>query len=612
MNAAMKKTILLVEDESIIALMETQTIKRFGYEILVAGTGEEAVEIATGDREIDLVLMDIDLGRGIDGPEAAKRILAARMLPIVFLTSHMEKEYVSSVKRITRYGYVVKNSSDFVLHSSIEMAFELFDAHEKLRLERDALRESKETAERYLNAAAALVISLDERGDIALVNDSGCKILGYAREELLGRNWFDACVRGDARARLREGFLKAIRGEAEIVPVDEYEIAAKDGAERTIFWRHTLCADKDGRNRGVLSSGEDITERRQAQLALLKSEERCREIIERTIDYIYTVYYENGAIVKTVHNPACVAVTGYSAREFNDDPYLWLKMIVPEDRDIVEDQTRRLRYETAPEAIEHRIRRKDGTLRWIRSTPVLHFDSSGALVSRDGIIVDITERKLAEERVKNLLHEKELLLHEVHHRVKNNMASLASLLSLQADASSEAIVANALGDARGRVESMQVLYDKLYQRGNCRYILAKEYFDDLVSYIAAALCPAANVSLVTRVDDVMLAADYFFPLGILANELITNALKHAFPQGRGGSIRIDFHSSADCECILQVADDGVGLPSVGGARRPKGMGLGLINAMAEQLHGKVEIIRGGGTQYKITFAAKNAVRVGGD
>jgi PAS domain S-box-containing protein len=125
------KTILLVEDEAIVALAEAATIRSAGYAVVIADSGEEAVALAMGDPTISLVLMDIDLGRGIDGTESARRILSGRNLPIVFLTSHSERAMVAKVRGITRYGYVIKNSGDFVLQASIEMAYELFGALER-------------------------------------------------------------------------------------------------------------------------------------------------------------------------------------------------------------------------------------------------------------------------------------------------------------------------------------------------------------------------------------------------------------------------------------------------------------------------------------------------
>jgi PAS domain S-box-containing protein len=596
------RNILLVEDERIIAISEAQAIKRFGYEVIIANSGEQAIELAKRDREIELILMDIDLGDGIDGPETARRILATRNIPIVFLTSHMEEEYVNSIETITSYGYVIKNSNSFVLQSSIKMAFNLFEANESLRIERDALRESKEMAERYLNVAAAIIISIDPTGNLVLANESSCKILGYDRGELIGRNWFDTCLPDNTREQVREAFIRTVKGEIPIVQSDESPIVTKDGIERMVRWHHIMREDNNGMILGTIDYGEDITEYKRVQDALRESDARCHEIIERLTDYIYTVYYKKGAIVKIVHNSACISITGYSEEDFSADQFLWFEMIEPEDRDRVEKCTMRIPFEAVPDTMEYRIRRKDGMLRWIKNTPVSHYNSSGALVSRDSIVIDITERKTAEENVRKLLKEKGILLREVNHRIKNNMASLASILSLQAHAATETIVKEALLEAQGRVESMLALYDKIYRQEDYRFISTKEYFDELMSYIMAALCPGSGICIELRIDDMPLNAERLFPLGILANELITNAIKHAFPQNRAGTIRVGFFSNPGGACLFSVADNGIGLPESIDLGDSTGLGLMLINELTKQLNGSIEINRSAGTEFRVKFA----------
>jgi CheY-like chemotaxis protein len=123
-----EKVILLVEDEFLIALSESRIIRGFDYRVLFARSGEEAVELASTDGEIDLVLMDINLGEGIDGREAARRILSKRNLPIVFLSSHAEASYVESAKRISPYGYVLKSSDNLSLREAIESALRSFES----------------------------------------------------------------------------------------------------------------------------------------------------------------------------------------------------------------------------------------------------------------------------------------------------------------------------------------------------------------------------------------------------------------------------------------------------------------------------------------------------
>ena len=150
----------------------------------------------------------------------------------------------------------------------------------------------------------------------------------------------------------------------------------------------------------IVVSLKDVTERKQAEEALRESEERYRRITDAVTDYIFTVYIENGQVVKTVHNQACIAVTGYSAEEFAADPCLWITMVIPEDRALVEKHASRILTSKDLVTIEHRIYKKNGRVRWISNTPVPHYDFLGALISYDGLISDITEHKKAEEKLR--------------------------------------------------------------------------------------------------------------------------------------------------------------------------------------------------------------------
>ncbi|GAB1456023.1 hypothetical protein MASR2M48_13300 [Spirochaetota bacterium] len=151
MNENIKKTILLVEDEAIIAMSEKRQLEDYGYAIQTVDTGEDAVEAINTMPEIDLVLMDINLGGGIDGTEAAAIILASHDIPIVFVSSHSKREIVEKTEKITSYGYVVKNSSITVLDASIKMAFKLFEANQALKLN---LKKDHESAQLLLGLQA--------------------------------------------------------------------------------------------------------------------------------------------------------------------------------------------------------------------------------------------------------------------------------------------------------------------------------------------------------------------------------------------------------------------------------------------------------------------------
>src|SRR6056297_2275161 len=136
----MSKKILLVEDEALIAMSEAQMLKKHGYEVITVYSGEKAMEAVDSDPKISLILMDIDLGKGIDGTEAAEKILTRHDIPIAFLSSHTEPEVVDKTEGITSYGYIVKNSGETVLLASIQMAFRLYEAHLELKQKEEDLR----------------------------------------------------------------------------------------------------------------------------------------------------------------------------------------------------------------------------------------------------------------------------------------------------------------------------------------------------------------------------------------------------------------------------------------------------------------------------------------
>ncbi|MFP4427568.1 MAG: PAS domain S-box protein [Spirochaetaceae bacterium] len=201
----MSKKILLVEDEAIIALSEAKMLEKHGYRVATAYTGRKAVEAVDSDPEISLILMDIDLGKGMDGTEAAETILARHDLPVVFLSSHTEPEVVERTEGITSYGYIVKNSGETVLLASLRMAFRLYDAHRRLKEQKEELRTTlvqveeteeilREREEMYRNLAENSIDAvqlLDEQGRFLDVNERGCEMIGYSREELLSMSIAD-------------------------------------------------------------------------------------------------------------------------------------------------------------------------------------------------------------------------------------------------------------------------------------------------------------------------------------------------------------------------------------------------------------------------------------
>jgi len=246
------------------------------------------------------------------------------------------------------------------------------------------------------------------------------------------------------------------------------------------------------------------------------------------------------------------------------------------------------------------IRRSDGAVRWLESYYDTVSDGNGDIISIAGTAQDITERKLAEEKINQLLKEKDLLLKEVHHRVKNNMNIMMSLLSLQADNMDDPGAASALMDARVRMQSMSVLYDKLYRSENFNEMSIKDYLPPLVDEIVAMFPKRAVIKVSKNMDDFKLPYKTLSAIGILSNEIITNILKHAFNGRDNGEITVSFSVAGKLASFI-IQDNGVGIPENVDLHNSNGFGLQLVDMLAQQIGGKVALDRENGTRFKLEF-----------
>jgi CheY-like chemotaxis protein len=182
MEPQKQKTILLVEDDTFIAMDQAWILKSNGYQVITVHDGEKAVEAIQTSPEIDLVLMDINLRNGMDGTQAAKIILKQRDLPLIFLSSQVNPEVVEKTEGITSYGYVVKNSDNIVLIAALKMAFRLFEARQKERQQGEALRKSRQLFERMFNSLNDAVFIIDA----STVKILDCNPAAYEQKELIG------------------------------------------------------------------------------------------------------------------------------------------------------------------------------------------------------------------------------------------------------------------------------------------------------------------------------------------------------------------------------------------------------------------------------------------
>jgi len=257
-----KKTILLVEDDQISATLEKEQLKLRGYDVIHSWTGEDAVALAcSGNDRIDIILMDIDLGDGIDGTEAARRILQEKDIPIVFVSNHTEPEIVEKTETITSYGYAVKMSGITVLEASIKMAFKLYNAKLEEKRKETALRESEEKYRSLIEFLPEPVF-IHQDGRIVYVNRATVKLLKAEREEnLLGRSPLDF-TSAEFSKIIADRIAKVTRMD-EHVPFMEQRLSALDGSEVHVESSAIPCYFNGARAVQVVA--RDITERKKAE-----------------------------------------------------------------------------------------------------------------------------------------------------------------------------------------------------------------------------------------------------------------------------------------------------------------------------------------------------------
>ena len=407
----MSKKILLVEDEALIAMSEARMLKKHGFEVNVVYSGEQSIDKVNADPSIELILMDIDLGRGIDGTEAAEQILEQHDLPIVFLSSHTEPQVVEKTEGITSYGYIVKNSGETVLLASIKMAFRLYEAQLELKRQKEHMRTSliqQEQSDLQLKASEeSLRITLDSIGDAVISTDvKGCvtrmnpvaeRLCGWRGENAHGRSLDEVfhIVNADTRRRIHNPIAKALESGEIVGLANHTMLISKNGTEYQIADSAAPIRDDNGVINGVVLVFRDVTEEYAQRQELLSTREELRGMLQVLpegfvrVDAEGRITYANDAAgrILGLHENS---VTGnyYSDRKFRQidsagEPFpveeLPLAVTLRENRGVHD--------------VVHGIVAPDGETRWlsVNTAPL----AEGAIAS----FRDITEQRANVDRL---------------------------------------------------------------------------------------------------------------------------------------------------------------------------------------------------------------------
>lgn len=442
-----------------------------------------------------------------------------------------------------------------------------------------------------IEASLDPLFTIGADGKITDVNKATEKVTGFPRDELISTDFPDYFTEPD---KAKKGYQKVFKeGLVRDYPL---EIQHQNGHVTPVLYNASLYRDKSGNAVGVFAAARDITYRLKIENALKESEIKYKSLFESKPDY--TILSGLDGITLDV-NVAAEKVIGFSKEELIGKHFSELKFF-PEDEIILHgEKFSNLLKEKNVAPYESRIFDLNSNLRWVITSLTLILEDN---TPKYILIInsDITERKKNENQIIKSLEEKEVLLREIHHRVKNNMQIISSLLNLQIQYVENSEVENILKESQGRVKSMVMVHEKLYQSPHFNNINFKEYLKKLVSDIFYSYgIKTGTIKYVLNIENINIAVETAIPLGLIINELVTNSLKYAFPKCEG-TIKIELKQSKEVLKLI-VADNGIGLPKKINIYNTSTLGLQLVNNLVNQIDGQIELDRNNGTSFKITF-----------
>jgi len=426
------------------------------------------------------------------------------------------------------------------------------------------------------------------------------KIWGRSCTDLYAyRRFFAESLHPEDCDRVIATLTKPIESENEI----EYRIVRPDGEIRWIRDRAFPIRNQAGQVYRIVGIAEDISEGKQAEKAIRESEERFRQLAENIQDSFWLLSAEFTDLLYL--SPAYEQIWGRSREELYAEPLKLLEWVHPEDRHLLQEaMTRVLQGEST--STEYRIFRPDGTIRWVcdRAFPI--YDESGKIYRIAGIGEDISDRKFTETRIQAALREKEVLLKEIHHRVKNNMQVISSLLQLQAQYIEDEPTLALFEESQTRIHSMALIHEQLYQSEHLDRIDLPPYVQNLVANLYQSFgCGNTAIQFNLNLDPIYLNIETAIPCGLIINELVSNSLKYAFAKSLVGEINIDFHKINSREFQLIIQDNGSGFPPGFDIENAETLGLRLVRMLAYQLEASIAIDSQCGTCYNIIFQELN-------
>ncbi|WP_424355763.1 PAS domain S-box protein [Methanobacterium sp. MBAC-LM] len=475
---------------------------------------------------------------------------------------------------------------------------ELQDTTEELLVSNEKLQAANKKFELANNYNRSLIeasldpfVTFGPDGKITDVNLATELVTGYSRNELIATDISNYFTEPE---KARKGYQHAFyEGFVRDYPL---EIQHKNGTITPVLYNASVYKDESGKVMGLFAAARDITEIKKAEEALQESEKKYRDLAELLPQPVFESDLDGNI---TFTNRIGLETFGFTQEDLNNGLNMF-HVLAPEDHSRAMEDTQRMLNGEGVTVGEYIGLRKDGT-----TFPMIAYVNSiiqkNKITGSRGVLMNISELKKAENEIKASLKEKEALLKEIYHRVKNNLQIISSLLDLQANYVDELETLNVLQESQNRVKSMAMIHEMLYQSNDLASIEFLGYVQNLVRDLFYSYGVKGNIKPVINIDHIILNIETAIPCGLIISELVSNSLKYAFPDNRNGEVSISVNSHGE-EFELIIRDNGIGLPKNLDFKDIKiSLGLRLVNILVDQLDGSIELNRSRGTEFKIKF-----------
>lgn len=611
--------IFLVGDD--IAIKDTGSVlKSLGYGFQVTSSLEEAAEQASKSNKA-LILVNIsskwsddlsskvghdDLKSMVGRDDLISRVKNLEM-PVILLMDRSD-ESITPGPGIQPYGYLVKPYDETELRFSIEMALFKKEMEKEFKRGEDILNIS-------MNMAQMVYWEYDIRKDLFTFDEQFYALYGTNVEEQGGNHmsseeYAARFIPLEEQEAVGVEVAKAMETEdPNFSSTLQHGIIRADGEKRYIVVRIRVMTDEQGNKIGTKGVNQDITEFKMAEEALNEADQRLAEIIDFLPDATFAIDVK-GRVISW--NRAIEEMTWVWSEEIlGKDHYEYslpfygkrrpgLIDLVNSPDEEIEKNYQNIKRNGKVLTAETEVKLKGDTRTvWVKVVPLE--DSKGNYTGAIEAIRDITDLRNAEKKLKKSLKEKETLLKEIHHRVKNNLMIISSLLNLQSHYIKDKEALDVFRESQNRAKSMALIHERLYQSTDLKNIDFGDYIRSLTTDLYHTMVSdPVRVKLDLDLEDVKIDINTVVPMGLIVNELVTNSMKYAFPTDESGYIKVELHRENE-NILLSVSDNGVGFPENIDYENTSSLGLQLVNNLIKQIDGELELDKRQGTTFTIRF-----------